>query len=524
MPPKKPSSKRARIERPGRPKQNDLPRRVLHALQRQEMLRPGDRVAVAVSGGADSVALLLLLEELRERLGIVLSVAHFNHQLRGKASDADEKFVARLAAARALPFHVHRADVAAEARRRRSNLEDAARRLRYEFFARLVRESHAERVAVAHTADDQAETVLAHILRGTGLAGLGGIHPVVGHVVRPLLELRRAELRAYLRARKQRWREDITNLDLTRLRARIRCKLLPLLEQKFQPAVVAHLTALAERAREDEAFLDALAAERVAALAQREENAVRILAADLLRPWKKEEKLDTVDRFAVTHPEDTENTEKKRAATARALSKRLLRRIVESVKQRPGQLTAQHLEALLHLAEHGPSGNVLQLPGGVEARRDLDEIVIRGPSAAPGAPSAAPAAREFSYPVHLGAGGTTVTVPELNCVFRLTVIDWAAQRGETREVAAVLDRDRLREPLFLRNWRPGDAFRPAGHQQPHKLKRLFLEKRVSRWAREGWPVLTSGGAIAWVRGFPVAAEFAPDARTQTGIVIAEESC
>ncbi len=521
MPPKKPSPKRARTEGPGH---NDLVRRVLHSLQRQEMLRPGDRVAVAVSGGADSVALLLLLEELRERLGIVPSVAHFNHQLRGKASDADEKFVARLAAARALPFHVHRADVAAEARRRRGNLEDTARRLRYEFFARLVQEGHAERVAVAHTADDQAETVLAHILRGTGLAGLGGIHPVVGHVVRPLLELRRAELRAYLQARKQRWREDVTNLDLTRLRARIRRKLLPLLEQKFQPAVVAHLTALAEHAREDEAFLEALAAERLGTLAQREDHAVRIRAADLLRPWNKEERLNTVDRFAVTHTEGPETTEKKRATAARALSKRLLRRIVESVKQRPGQLTARHLDALLRLAEHGPSGNVLQLPGGVEARRDLDAIVIRGPSAAPATSAAGPAAREFACPVHLGAGGTSVTVPQLHRVFHLTVIDWPAQRGETKEVAAVLDRNRLREPLLLRNWRPGDAFRPAGHQRPHKLKRLFLEKRISRWAREGWPVLTSGGAIAWVRGFPVAAEFAPDARTEAGIVIAEESC
>ncbi|MBZ5703092.1 MAG: tRNA lysidine(34) synthetase TilS [Acidobacteriia bacterium] len=518
MPPKKPAPQRARIERhgrPGRPAPNDLPRRVLHSLQRQAMLRPGDRVAVAVSGGADSVALLLLLEELRERLGIVLSVAHFNHQLRGKASDADEKFVARLAAARALPFHVHRADVAAEARRRRGNLEDAARRLRYEFFARLVQEGHANRVAVAHTADDQAETVLAHILRGTGLAGLGGIHPLVDHVLRPLLELRREELRAYLRARKQRWREDVTNLDLTRLRARIRRKLLPLLERSFQPAVVAHLTELAERAREDEAFLEALAAERVAALARREEHAVRIRAADLLRPWKEEARLGT---------EGPETPAKERAATARALSKRLLRRIVASVKQRPGQLTAQHLEALLHLAEHGPSGNVLQLPGGVEARRDLDDVVIRGQSAPPGKPAAGPAAREFAYPVHLGARGATVIVPELNCVFHLRVIDWPARRGETREVAAVLDRNRLRAPLLLRNWRPGDAFRPAGHQRPHKLKRLFLEKRISRWQREGWPVLTSGGAIAWVRGFPVAAEFAPDERTRAGIVIVEESC
>ena len=506
MPRKNPSPKRARPER------HDLARRVLRVLQRQEMLHAGDRVAVAVSGGADSVALLLLLEELRERLGIVLSVAHFNHQLRGRASDADEKFAARLAAARQLPFHVQRADVGAEAKRARGNVEDTARRLRYDFFARLVREGHAERIAVAHTANDQAETVLAHILRGTGLAGLGGIHPVVERVIRPFLSVRRAELRGYLQARKQRWREDVTNKDLTRLRARIRRKLLPLLEKQFQGAVVEHLTALAERAREDDAFLEAVAADRAAALAAREGGAVRIRVADLLQPWKKKE-LNTVS-----------TKRKKEGEEARALSKRLLRRMVESVKQRPGQLNSQHLEALLHLAEHGQSGNVLQLPGGVEARRDLEEIVIRGPAAAAETAAGRAAVRAFEYSVHLEAGGAKVPVSELGCVFRLRVIDWPPKRGETRNGEAVLDRHRLGKPLVLRNWRPGDAFRPAGHQRAHKLKRLFLEKRISRWEREGWPVLTSGGAIAWARGFPVAAEFAPDAGTREGIVIAEEPC
>src|SRR5690242_8811877 len=151
-----------------------LARRLLASLRRAGMLRAGERVGVGVSGGADSVALLLLLLELREKLGIVLSVAHVNHKLRGKASDADEKFVAKLAAKHGLMFHVTSVDVAGRAKREKANLEDAARRTRYEIFARLVEEGKVDRVAVAHTADDQAETVLAHLLRGTGLAGLGG--------------------------------------------------------------------------------------------------------------------------------------------------------------------------------------------------------------------------------------------------------------------------------------------------------------------------------------------------------------
>ncbi len=203
------------------------------------------------------MALLLLLLGLREKLGVVLSVVHFNHKLRGKASDADEQFVGKLAAKHGLEFHTASIHVAKKAKKERANLEETARRARYDYFRSLVESDALTRIAVAHTADDQAETVLAHILRGTGLTGLGGIHPVAGPIIRPLLRIRRGELRVYLRAKEQKWREDATNRDTTRTRARIRRKLLPLLEKQFQPAIVEHLTILADLAREDEAFLEA---------------------------------------------------------------------------------------------------------------------------------------------------------------------------------------------------------------------------------------------------------------------------
>src|SRR5437763_10670736 len=259
-----------------------LVRSLLACMQSEELLRPGDRVGVAVSGGADSVSLLLLLLELRKKLGIVLSVVHFNHKLRGKASEGDEQFVAKLAAKHRLAFEVERTDVAAIAKRQKTNLEDAGRRARYEFFATLVESGHLDKVAVAHSADDQAETVLAHILRGTGLTGLGGIHPVAGHVVRPLLKSRRAELRAYLRSRKQSWREDASNLDMTKMRARIRKKLIPLLEKQFQPAVVTHLARLADLARDDEALLSWAVGEVYQRVVQRTQGSLRVPVSDLL--------------------------------------------------------------------------------------------------------------------------------------------------------------------------------------------------------------------------------------------------
>jgi tRNA(Ile)-lysidine synthase len=481
-------------------------------IKRQNLLRPGDRVGVAVSGGADSVALLLSMLELRERIGIELSVVHLNHKLRGRASDKDEEFVTKLAAKHRLSLHVERMDVEGTARRAKSNLEDTARRARYEFFSRLVERGYVDKVAVAHTADDQAETVLAHILRGTGLAGLGGIHPVVGHVVRPLLGMRRAELRAYLRARKQKWREDATNRDTTRTRARVRKKLIPLLEEHFQPAVVKHLATLAELARADEAFLDALAGERLARLTERTDTGARI-PVECLIPQKSTKEL--AGNLAERTPLDIEES--------RALRARLVRRIVEEVKPGSGQLNAQHVQAVLELAEHGTSGKSLQMPGGIAVRRERGALTFCTQGRIDEKPNRkAKSSGEFTHEIELSGGTTAVRVPQISCVFRFTVIDWPANRGETSQSDSVLDCDALRFPLVLRNWRPGDKLHPVGHQKTHKLKRLLNKKHVSRWERDGWPVLTSGGVLAWARGFPVAAEFAPSEKTRAGIVIAEE--
>jgi tRNA(Ile)-lysidine synthase len=494
-----------------------LARRILPILTRQKLLRAGQRVGVGVSGGADSVALLLLFLELRNELGIVLSVAHLNHKLRGKASDADETFVAQLAAKHGLEFFSESVVVAAKARREKANLEDAARRSRYDFFSRLVASGKVNRVAVAHTADDQAETVLAHILRGTGLAGLGGIHPETECVTRPLLGVRRAELRAYLRTKKQKWREDATNKDTARLRARIRLKLLPLLERQFQPLVVGHLASLAEFAREDEEFLEWLAQERCEILAKKNVHETRIAVADLLRPMEGKS-------IYTKGAENTENKEKREKTLA--LTKRMLFRLIQERKSGAGQITAVHIASVMALARHGQTGKSLQLPGGVEVRKERDDLVFCTNSSHRFAKKLVTQKSPFTPYEHnldFEHGDATVRIPEAGCVISLRVIDWPLQREETSKSGAVLDRDRLRMQLVLRNWRFGDWLQPAGHRKAHKLKRLLNEKRVSRWERNPWPVLTCGGVLVWARGFPVAAGFAATEGTRKGILITEET-
>jgi tRNA(Ile)-lysidine synthase len=502
-------------QRTAKADRSPLPLAALHAMRKQGTMRPGDRLGVAVSGGADSVALLLLLLELQEKLGVVLSVVHFNHRLRGKDSDADERFVENLAAKHRLEFHTGSTCVAKKAKSEKANLEDAARRARYDYFRSLTDSGACTRIAVAHTADDQAETVLAHILRGTGLAGLGGIHPDCGAVLRPLLKVRRSELRRFLRAQKQSWREDITNRDTARMRARIRMKLLPLLEKQFQPAIVQHLATLADLAREDEAILEAIAEERVQALVQTTLEGARLALDDLFEPLKEKE-YDTKCSVPSQGPEKTRPT-----AGISALSRRMVRLVVESCKPRVGQIGAGHVEAVLELARNGQNGSSLSLPGGVEACRERNAVVFRAVETLE-VQDARNAPLEFSYDIDLVSAVRCVRIEELGCVIRLREIDWPPKRGETSKDGAVLDSERLRFPLVLRNWRPGDRFRPQGHQTARKLKRLLNEKRVGRWKRNGWPVLTSGGKLIWARGFAVAAEYAPNEGTRTGILIVEE--
>jgi tRNA(Ile)-lysidine synthase len=505
-PMRKPTTKHESSPKP----QAALAQKLARHMAARHQISAGQRIGVAVSGGADSVALLRLLLELREHLGIVLSVAHFNHKLRGKVSDSDERFVAKLAAKHGLPFFAARENIAAKAKQQRANLEETARRSRYAFFDQLVSEGHVDRVAVAHTSDDQAETVLAHILRGTGIAGLGGIHPEAGAVFRPLLHFRRAELHAYLRSLKQPWREDATNRDTSRTRARIRYKLIPFLEKQFQPAVVEHLRQLAELAREDDASLEGLAALRVFLNAKEEKGGWRVAIRELIR---------TASTEAHTQNGPFEADDKRLGYHSEAISNRMIRVLVKKVKPRAGQLGAVHVDAILQLAQSPDSGKSLHLPGGVEVRRERDALLFR-PAETRSTKEPTPS---FANPVDLTSGQAELPLQEHSQALRFVVIDWPAEGRETSSTGAVLDRDKLVEPLVLRYWQPGDSMQPLGHQKRHKLSRLLNELGISRWQKVCLPVLLSGTQIAWCRGLPVAAAFAPGKTTRRGVAIVEVS-
>ena len=436
--------------------------RVRKTITRYNMLPRGSRVAVAVSGGPDSVCLLHVLLELAPAFDVSLSVAHLNHQLRGAESDEDERFVAGLAARVGLPFVRTGTDLAAA----NDNLEQAGRRARRAFFAGL----KTDRIALGHTRDDQAETVLFRLLRGAGLRGLAGIYPVTDDdsdrpsYVRPLIEVTRGEVIAFLRSRGITWREDSSNLDPRFARNRIRRALLPQLARDWNPKIGESLAQLATLAHDEErwwrSYLDDLSAGILLARA----GGIELRASTLI-------------------------------SLPLAVRRRLVRLAISQVKGDLRRLEFTHVERVLELAAEAGGDGRLRLPG-IDVRRSFDWIRV-----------AAEAPPIDCSSIRLAIPGMYAVTPETCLYLEISPRSFTSKKGATLK-AAELSLRRLPPVLELRGWRPGDHYRPQGQRRDQKIKEMFQVERVPSWLRASWPIVSSGDTILWSRTFGAAAEFA----------------
>jgi tRNA(Ile)-lysidine synthase len=447
--------------------------RMARTVRRYRMLSPGDRVAVAVSGGADSVCLLHLLLELDLRL----SILHLNHGLRGSESEADEEFVFSMARRLRLPFLVCHADIAA----RPGNLEEQARAARLAFFRRVLDQKLADRVAVGHTRSDQAETVLFRFLRGSGTAGLSGIRPVTAWgLVRPLLDVTRAEIEAYLRDRGLRWREDSTNRTPRFARNRIRHDLLPQLECDWNPRMVDTLAATAGWAQAEESYWQA--------------EVDRLWVAPLvcvpLAPAPHPVVLDT--RYLAAFPD--------------AARFRLIRRAIHHAKGSLRGVDFRHIEQIAELAT-APAGSGRVQTAGVAAERSFHLLRFAALSPPPETWSVPVAPPSQTCGIALELVENSETSDMLGCVYN----------GKT----GYLDWNRLSGKLALRNWRAGDRYRPLGSTGEKKIKTLFEKARIPVWERHGWPVLMDGEAIIWAGRFGPAVEFAATSSSAVLLLVHE---
>jgi tRNA(Ile)-lysidine synthase len=487
-------------------KKVELESRVISFIRQRNLIPPGETLVTGVSGGADSACLLHLLARWQKELGVKLHVAHLNHQLRGAESEADAEYVSNLANQLGIPITVERQDVAAYRATRKCSLEEAARELRYSFLAKVAEALGAKRVTIGHTRDDQVETILMHILRGTGTSGLRGLEPcspmVYGEegmllrlplslrakrsnllVIRPLLDITREETLNYCQEHQLEPRIDSSNLSLSFFRNRLRLELLPLL-RKYNPSVDEALLRLAEIAKDDSSFIEQQALELWSQVARQEDD---IICLD----------------------------KRKFCALPIALQRQILRLAVAKVLGNTRDIEIHHIEAMRRLLSK-PVGKRLSLPHNLTCVSEYDEVVIavsRSPE------RSEEAAKQTWLPSSL------CPFPPLQGEFPLkvpgeTVLPgWQVTASIVQERMAPLlatsatkcrsnliagfDLYKTGTELFVRQRQAGDRFQPLGMNMPKKLQDFMVDAKIPLSWRDHIPIVCSPGYPIWVVGWRI---------------------
>jgi tRNA(Ile)-lysidine synthase len=433
------------------------------------MLEPGEHVLVAVSGGADSMALLICMHDLAPRMDLKLTVAHLNHCLRGAEANEDEEFVQRASARLGWPFVSACVDVRARAAADGRNLEEAAREARYEFLRKTAARVNAGKIATGHTLNDQAETVLLRLMRGSGPGGLGGIHAVSGdRLIRPLIECGRAQVLEFLSRRQAEYREDATNQDLHYRRNRVRHELMPYLEKHFNPRLVETLAREASFGSAIHDFLETQASLHVERLRIPIEDGIAMPAQELFQ----------------LHP-----------ALRHQIVRRALRELLGSLRG----IRSVHIEEILQLCGHRKSGKRIELPRATAAMNNLGNLELRKGKHELHA--------EFRYELPLPG---RCRIPEAELEIIATVLENPFSNAEPRGEGtyALLDLDALPATLTVRSRLPGDRYGGSGHR---KVKKMLLAARIPSAVRITIPMVVAGEAVIWIPGFKPAKLYRADA-------------
>ena len=454
--------------------QEPLQQRVLHFSQEHHLVSGQHTLLIAVSGGPDSVCLLHILVKLQDELGIRLHVAHLNHQLRGTESEADAQYVSDLARRLGIPATIEQRDVKAYQAQQHLSLEEAAREVRYTFLAQVAESITANRVAVGHTADDHIETILMHLIRGTGTRGLRGLQPnsrwqSSGNsltIIRPLLPISREETASYCRNHKLTPRLDASNLSLSPLRNRIRHQLLPLLKS-YNPQVAEALLRTARIATDDLAFLDQESAQLWGEIAREQESTIIL---------DKERFLELPS----------------------ALKRHLLRTSIEKLLGNIMDIETRHIEQMM-AALTKPAGKRISLPEGLTFSIEYDRYLLgQDPASLSPFPTL-----EAEFP--LKTPGET-SLPGWH--IEASIIDPSVVKGKgigsiNNDLTAYFDLDKTGDKLAVRSRQPGDRFQPLGLSQPKKLNEFMIDAKIPSAWRQRIPIVCSPQHIVWVVGWRI---------------------
>jgi tRNA(Ile)-lysidine synthase len=432
---------------------------VRKTIEQFNMLVTGEHVLVAVSGGADSTALLLCLHKLASDLSLSLTAAHLNHRIRGAEADEDQDFVGKMCADLGIPFVSEIIEVKQRAAKAKQNLEEYARAVRYDFLRRVADRVNAQKIAVGHNLNDQAETALFRFIRGSGLEGLSSIHPVLdGIAIRPLLECTRDSIQQYLKQQNAPYREDSSNMDLRYARNRIRRELMPYLEKSFNPRLVPIIAREVFLIRETWSFIESLAVEAYQNLHCLTDNGILLKVDNLLK----------------LHP---------------ALQKQVLRQALKACLGSLRGIASVHIQSILSLCATGRSGDQIRIPHGSIVVRQFDSLrIIARP--APANPSFS---CKFEIPGQCRAS-------EIDATFRCMTCSAPSLKmmRENRSTQAYLKPSRLPPFLLIRSRMPGDRYGGPGHR---KVKKMLIDNKIPQLLRPTLPMIVAGNDVIWIPGF-----------------------
>ncbi|MBM3211523.1 tRNA lysidine(34) synthetase TilS [Candidatus Poribacteria bacterium] len=444
-----------------------IKKKVLDTIREYSMVLPGDKVVVGVSGGPDSTALLCLLYDLRDILGCNLHIAHLDHALRGEESKADAEYVLEISRKLNLPITLETIDVRKMIKPKES-LESGARRIRYDFYERALASVKGQRIAQGHTADDQAETILMRLLRGSGVQGLCGIPPIrEGKYIRPLIKVSRKEVEGYLHFMNLIPRIDASNLSTEYERNKIRLELIPLLENEFKASIKNVLQKTGEILRAEDEFLTILTKNSV-------DRCVSFL--------NSQQAIIHIPDFQEFHP---------------ALQRRILRFIINKIARNLMGFDYQHIIDLQNLALYQSTGKKINLPQNLIAEKEYDRLKIGREV------RARILKKSFDYIVNLPS---ETVIPELSLSINLSEPEKVSKNFTSimeNELQANLDYDMIKGKLHLRNKRPGDRFKPLGMSGTKKLQDFLVDEKVPREIRDNIPILTDELKILWVIGYRI---------------------
>jgi tRNA(Ile)-lysidine synthase len=430
--------------------------KVKQEIKKYGLLKQNENVVVALSGGPDSTALVITLSQIAPAMGLQLIVAHFNHGLRGHEADEDERSARRLTKKMGLSFVSRKMDK--KTLTKGLSPEEFYRRERYRFLDEVAKSNHAHKIALGHNLQDQAETVLLHLLRGSGLEGLKGIMPLRdGKYIRPLIGISREEIIAFLNEAGIAYRQDISNESNLYLRNKIRLELVPYLKKEFNPRIDDTLAQTAEILREDNNFI--------------RECVDKALKSTCIKKQKNRVVLNI--QYISILPI--------------AIQRRLFKKLLENFNVEKNGITFLHINALNDLLRNPGSGRKICLPFGIEARREYENLILE---------RAGDYLKQMEYSYQVEIPGS-IYLPERNLTVHLRVMKKNKIEFNVKN-KDYFDLDKIRFPLVLRNRREGDWFQPLGMSGRQKLKSLFIDHKIPQRKRQEIMVLADQRAVIWI--------------------------